>query len=266
MPQDSGPTRFFAFGLPKSGTTWLQMLLHAHPDVYCPAEDDLLGLYGVIQQVVKEYQGILDEVDRRTARQGARKLDDSDAIGWFRAIVLRLWGEGSPATGINENSVAFNFQLFSDLFPEAKFIQIIRDPRAIAVSSWDHNLNVEGSAFISRAHSLDDWCEQTAQWWIDNVHKDGDRMISVQYRDMLADTVGQAARLFSFLGVDPAQAGKCADATRFDKLKAAQPDNPFFRAGQVGAWKDRLDSDQVASIIRIAGDKMLCRGYEDEND
>ena len=49
---------FFCFGYPKSGTTYLQMLLESHPELSCPAEHKLYVLFdGDIKHSVPECRG-----------------------------------------------------------------------------------------------------------------------------------------------------------------------------------------------------------------
>ena len=84
-------------------------------------------------------------------------------------------------------------------------------------------------------------------------------MYSVRYEDLLHNTSAEAREIFSFLGVDPGKAGNCAKATKFDALRATG--NDFYARGKAGTWVDRLDNEQVQSVVNIAGEKMERLGY-----
>ena len=46
---------FFCFGFPKSGTTYLQMLLNSHPDLSCPSEHQLDEILNKLPSLITEY-------------------------------------------------------------------------------------------------------------------------------------------------------------------------------------------------------------------
>ena len=254
---------FFVFGQPKSGTTWLQMLLNAHPEVSCRPEDQMGFFLNNIPSLLEAYNNIITQIDERTAKQGIDKFEESDAVSLFRYLVLMTLGKSElDVSGIKDNAILDRFELYHNLFPESKFIHIVRDPRDVVVSSWHHNMRVEGeAAFISRAHSLEEWSGTIAKLWAQGIMavSGEERILSVKFEDLKADTTKVARRLFAFLGVNCSHAGKCVEATRFDKL--AKSGNEFFRKGQTGSWKEELDDEMLELINKEAGSLMKEWGY-----
>ena len=62
--------RFFVSGMNKSGTTFLQMLLNAHPTISCPSEQHFNTLINGVPALVNQYNATLDLFDKNTSNQG----------------------------------------------------------------------------------------------------------------------------------------------------------------------------------------------------
>ena len=160
---------FFAFGIPKSGTTFLQMILNSHPEVSCPSEHQFEFLIRKVAALLTTYNKVLLEVDRRTARQGATLLTDDDVTVVLRATFLAIMGsagrrKGARLIGANDNAIVTQLPLFLEIFPTARFICVVRDPRDTILSQWHHNLRIEAD-FLQRARTLDHWIDfQSKQW------------------------------------------------------------------------------------------------------
>ena len=84
----------------------------------------------------------------------------------------------------------------------------------------------------------------------------------MRYRDLHLDPLGEAERLFDFLGAatSPVQIERIVAATSFEALAgrpAGQEDpSSFLRNGLPGDWKARLDADTARLIVERCGDLM----------
>lgn len=258
--------KFFVFGAPKSGTTWLQMLLDAHPDISCRPEDQLMYFIDRLAAMVSEYNKILKGVDERTAKQGARKLTEKFVENVFKGCVDHLFHTtDKKISGINENIITYNADFFLQLFPGAKFIHIIRDPRSVALSSWHHNLRVE-PGFIGRAHSLEEWCGIIAADWLKvakaaEAYQDRENWVNIRYEDLYDNPHRMTSKLLTFLGADIQHTNHCVETTKMETLQK-KTGNPFFRKG--GSSWGELDKDMLGIIHTIAGDAMKELGYKIE--
>jgi hypothetical protein len=139
---------FFAFGIPKSGTTLLQMILHRHPEVSCPSEHQFDFLIKNVAALLTAYKKVLIEIDRRTARQGATSLTDDDVTVVLRHTILAIINaaglrKGARFIGANDNAIIRRLPLYAEIFPTARFLCIVRDPRDAILSQWHQNLRVE---------------------------------------------------------------------------------------------------------------------------
>ena len=65
---------FFCSGTPKSGTTFLQRMLDAHPEISCPSEQGTSEIAKNLRAFYVGYNDMLKIRDRRTGGQGIRPV------------------------------------------------------------------------------------------------------------------------------------------------------------------------------------------------
>ncbi|HIE33051.1 MAG TPA: hypothetical protein EYP81_03265 [Thermodesulfobacteriaceae bacterium] len=119
-----------AFGIPKSGTTFLQMILNAHPEISCPSEHQLEILRQGLAQLLKHYNQILEKVDQLTGKQGPSPYleEDFERIFAYMVMVAALRGaQGKNPQrikwfGLNDNAVILKLPFYAKLFPKARFV------------------------------------------------------------------------------------------------------------------------------------------------
>lgn len=263
----------FTFGTPKSGTTFLQMILNHHLEISCPSEHQMGFIKDELTQLIAKYNYILKVVDRRTANQGIAEFKAKDFLKIFKFVVetaAKRGAQGKPVKwfGINDNGIINDLETYLGLFPDAKFICIVRDPRAVALSSWHHNLRVEAN-FLKRTKNMENWAEATGECWnrdtlavlniVDQIQRPG-KLLICNYEKLIGDGLSPYHQIFNFLDVN------CRDktitlirnATRFDKFK----DGKFFRSGMSDGWKGELSKTSITLIEQVAGNTMQRMGYE----
>lgn len=120
----------FIGGMPRSGTTLLRVLLDAHPDIRCGEETRVIPrVLGYRQSWVKapfeskrlEEAGITNEV-----------LDH--AVGAFILEIIARHGVPAPRLCNKDPFTLRSAVYLRQLFPNAKFIFMIRDGRAVVHS------------------------------------------------------------------------------------------------------------------------------------
>ncbi len=268
--------RFFAFGQNKSGTTFLQMLLDAHPRVNCPPEHQLAALSKGLASFVAKYRGILQTVDERTGRQGLRFDEAGVHKELFRRFVEVSMAEGAGAgithVGLNDNAIGLDLPGYAELFPDTRFICILRDPRAVAVSLYHHRCRTEAE-FRAGAMPLERFAINVARDWashLDGVEafarrREGDSPITLtRYEDLTgAGKIEELARLYAHLGLEPDLdiARAAHERLDFDTLKMSRPEG-FLRAGPKQTWRDELSPATLAELEAKAGPERMARfGY-----
>lgn len=272
---------FFAFGIPKSGTTFLQMMLDSHPKISCPSEHQFDFFLNSIPQCLTRYNRLLQEVDRRTARQGPEQFKNEDADLMFKVVVLfalvaaARGSQGIEWIGANDNAIVTRFPFYVRQFPKARFICIVRDPRDQAISAWRHNLRVEKN-FMARAKSIENWCRNCSKTWqtqmkalaLARARKPlNESLLFLRYEDLIDDPETQTKRAFSHLGAEtePKLIRRIIEKNSFESVvrrnQEIGQENPFFRRGNSGSWQKELDSACAAIFPRNAKEMMQHFGY-----
>ena len=274
-----GDRFFFVMGVPKSGTTWLQLLLDAHPRIACRGEDQFDFFLGQVPRLLSEYNQLLKEVDGRTARQGARLFEDRDASEVFRDIVARILAKGFAdprvtLVGTKDNGIVKHLPVYGTFFPKARFVFILRDPRDLAVSRWYHNLRT-AEGFAERSGTIAAWSHSVASHWLSDVSKvlalagrlEG-RFHMLRYEDLHAAPEATLAQLLGFLGHAPseADAALCLRACRFETLSGGRRSGEedrgsFFRKGTPGDWINHLDDAALSAFRSQSAPLMAQFGY-----
>ena len=196
----------FIVGMPRSGTTLIERDLAGLPTVKAGGESDALGC------VAAHYQ--------RERSAGRLPLPAQMTSHQWHVLAEQYWQLNLTDAAVLTDKMPHNYLhvgLALSLFPEARVLQMRRDPRAIALSIYsrpfpaDHNYACEPTAI---AHA---W--QTAQAYMDHwAGVDPDRVIDVDFAAFAQDPEGQGQRLAEF----------CDLEWQSDSLAARESDQPSF--------------------------------------
>jgi hypothetical protein len=274
---------FFVGGTMKSGTTWLQLLLNAHPQVSCNGEAHFVAsLAPSLKQGLDLHWEYIEGKNRMVFHEleGFPPLAEEDfsyILSASIALFLMRQSKGKEAVAIGERSPNNTKHLdrLDALFPRANFIQIVRDGRDCAVSAWFHNLRVTPE-WTKRSHgSLDAYVTSYAEGWSKDLAKAQefadrhiDRFLRIRYEDLASDTERALEGLFGFLGVPCHEAvlAHCRSQASFAKLSGGR--NPgqedrgsFFRKGIIGDWRNHLSPEVEAEFCKRAGGWLDRLGY-----
>jgi hypothetical protein len=273
---------FFLTGAPKSGTTWLGKLLDAHPEIGCRGEACMHHFGQRLVEAGKSYNQLLAQ--RRAVITDANDfpaMKFEDVLLLMRTFIelrfqsiadpakpsLRFLGEKDPEHGLH-------FKELGPLFPEAKFLHIIRDGRGVFISAWHHNVRSKYEHL--QDHDFDAFLDITAKEWADRVRRArggasllGARYFEVRYEDLVADPGTWMKRTLEFLGAatDEETVQACIEAASFEKLsqgrKAGEEDtSSFFRKGDPSDWRNHLSAAQIQRFNAHSGGLLEELGYD----
>jgi len=277
---------FFVLGHPRSGTTLLRAMLCRHPDVFIPPENGalwrMIRVFGenraadwrqVVDRVMTEFEkGYeyaawgLDSVQLRD-----RALDLSppertlqglihavyDCYGKRFAAGKRVWGDKTTPGDFDY------LDKLSLVFPQARYLHIIRDGRDCVVSAMKAGFYNKDIGLAARA-------------WRDNV-KHCRRFVSdrtrtggymeFQYETLVSAPADLLPQICSVLGieVDAAVLDHAGDVSaRLPDVKAlrqhANVARPIF-GDSVGNWRRELSAQQVREVEQIMGPELRHCGY-----
>ncbi|HUN42743.1 MAG TPA: sulfotransferase [Acetobacteraceae bacterium] len=274
---------FFIGGAMKSGTTWLQLLLNAHPEIACKGEGHIANHLAPLlaqsvdrhnQKIAHKNKDVFNEID-------GFPLYDRDDLAYLIGAALLLPFASATA---NKNLRAIgektpdnirHFDLLRTIFPNARFLQVIRDGRDCAVSAWFHNLRATPEWTLSTYPALSDYAAVFAQEWATDIAQAQAfaascpaACLTVRYESVLYDTAGVLRGILEFLGLDAATdiIAQCCEAARFERLsdgraRGTEDTASFFRSGTSGNWRAHLDEAANRAFIAAASPWLEVLGY-----
>jgi hypothetical protein len=268
---------FFVCGAPKSGTTWLQRIFDAHPEVCCSGEGHFVSRFSApMSKVINDYnlRLTLEAEQVYEGRPYYADIDQAEFDDMVRAFVLKRLGARADAKtrwmGDKTPNYTHHLPQLHRLFPAAKIIHIVRDPRDVAVSRMAHSQRA-GAAEASTpgteehrrtvAGAVKLWIEAVAK--VDAFAQDHPGLVhEVRYRDLHEDPLGATERLFRFLGApaEPVLIQGIVAATSFEAMAGRKPGDEdrssFLRKGVVGDWRTQLDAESARLISESCGELM----------
>lgn len=269
---------FWLASYPKSGNTWLrlalQSLINGGKAVDFRSQESFAGTAASRADLEDVLDAPADEMTDDEAEALRPRLHEAQA----RAATAPLFRKVHDACMMT----ATGEPLFSPALT-LKTVYIVRDPRDVAVSLAHHTGRDVDQAITFMADPTATFgatgkrqLRQIVSTWSFHVEswlRDGPELLLLRYEHMLAAPEDALGRVALHLGLDtsPADIGRAVEATRFDRLRAAEdrdgfrespaPGVRFFRRGIAGGWRDSLTPAQVARIVADHGPVMARLGY-----
>ncbi|HSJ45809.1 MAG TPA: sulfotransferase [Euzebyales bacterium] len=208
-----GDRPIFIVGCPRSGTTLVQLMLHAHPDIAIPPENRFLlevydrrEAFGDLQEgtnrrklakfIVKRRRSRLNDLGLPPRRTRRRIVEAPPTIGAAVATVLRDYAAqfGKRRWGDKRPSYIHRLDDIRRMFPDAQIIHVIRDGRD-CVASLKQMPWWQGGAIAAT------WSWRTAmiRGRRADAQLDADSYLEVRYEDLVAAPAWQAERMCAYL-------------------------------------------------------------------
>ena len=275
----------FIVGANRSGTTLLRLILNAHSRIAIPEEIVYFGSFIAGIPIERWKSPGLDEEARKkfvtdfvlTACASLHRVDQTEIVkhilrdqpfdfskpyrlileAWASAHGKLRWGEKTPGN-------LFYADILLEMFPEAKFIHVVRDPRAGVNSMMNttffpkdivfnalsrHKFMTEGRAVLERSVPES-------------------QRITVRYEDFVLHPESKVRALCNFLD-EPFEAAMMTfykESSRYMKEEAANSFNKAATAPvsseMLDKWKKRLTDAEVAQIEHVCQEEMREFQYE----
>ena len=243
------PKLAFLGGHPRSGTTLLEQVLGAHPDV--AALDEPRAFTMIVAQMFDASPQLsparLNVIRRR----------------YFEAIQREIGGgvEGKLILDKNPSPTA-KLRVWLRVFPELRVVIALRDPRDVVISCYFQNipLNPFNANFLTLERTARHYANLMDVWLA--VRKwEGLAWMETRYEDVVSDLEKEGRRVTEFLGLGwhPAQA-------RFYEKKGAMYSSTYHDASQpvyaraVARW--RAFEKHLAAILPILEPYCRALGYD----
>lgn len=179
------PAPIFVVGCQRSGTTLLRLVLDSHPAIACGPETRFL----------ESMTRIVSDDWPRLARYGPDKVEWLAGIAdWYGGIQDAYaerrgkvrWADKTPR-------YALIMDFLDQLFPDAQFIHVVRDPRDVVLS---HRTRF---GYVAAVKAVRKWPMYVATARATGQRLGPQRYLEVRYEDLVADTEKQLRSVFEFL-------------------------------------------------------------------
>ena len=211
-------------GMPRSGTTLVELMLARHPDV--------------------DSGGELDYFERVARSALAPYPEGVDTVGNDRLVELssgyleELRQHGSAQHVIDKYPANFfHLGTISELFPNAALVHCRRDPLDTSLSIFFQDFST-GNAYANSLDNIAHYYRQYLQlmaFWREHL---GERLVEVDYESVVDDAEGQVRRLLDHIGLDfdPRCLDPDYDPAIVSTLSRWQVRQPVY-GRSVGRWR-----------------------------
>jgi tetratricopeptide (TPR) repeat protein len=235
----------FLVGFPRSGTTLAERVLAAHPDLVAWDERETLT------EAVRDFMGGPAGLDR-LAGANDETLADYRADYWRRVAATGAQVAGKTALDkLPLNTM--KLPLIARLFPEARILFALRDPRDVVLSCFRQRFHMNASMYefltLVGAARFYDGVMRLADLYRAKLSIDP---YTYRYEDLIDDFDGQTRALCDAIGL-PWRAEMREFAATLDERSTATPSaiqvaRGLYREG-AGQW--RRYRDQLAPVLPI---------------
>jgi hypothetical protein len=270
----------FVMGCPRSGTTMLQLMLHAHPRLAIPPENRFLleayrdrRRFGDLRRranrqalaafILERPQTKFADLGLDPAAVKAAIVSAPPTLGSAFAAIFRAYADrfGKPRWGDKRPAYVNNLHVILRLFPDAQIVNIIRDGRDCVASLQDMPWHRKGIY-----HSIAAWAQAVDNARLARLRLPADAFYELRYEELVADPSHELAALCDFLGerYEPAMADPAAVAP------VAVPDYKTWHdrthspvtGDRVGNWRQRLSRPEITLCETLLADRLRDRGYD----
>jgi Flp pilus assembly protein TadD len=255
VPQAQGRTHVFLVGFPRSGTTLLEQVLAAHPDVAAMQERTCLV------DSATAFFGVNADLDRLAA------LGDAELQPWRDAYWTRVAEtEAALTKPVFIDKMPLNavfLPLIAKLFPHAKILLALRDPRDVVLSCFRRRFAMNAGMYEFTG------LDTSAVYYVavmSLIAVYQEKLIldifETRHETLIADFDGETRRLCDFLGLEfhdemrgfAARAG----AQNIDTPSGAQVARGLSQAG-LEQW--RRYTAQMEPVLAILSPFVARFGY-----
>ena len=269
----------FIVGCGRSGTTLLRAMLDSHPELAVPAETKFIARMGAARRRYERPSGFdaerfVADMFRRTALEERWELSRSDVTSVLRErppadyadAVRRVFAamaeqRGKTRYGNKTPIHVMTMPLLAEIFPEARFVHLIRDGRDVTLSYLETEFGpttVVGGALHWRRH-VSRGRATGRELGLSRYHE-------VKYEDLVAAPEAILRPICVFLGL-PYDERMLTYHERAEELLGGVK-LPQYHQGlrrppdRHRSWKTEMDQSDVARFEAIAGRLLSALGYE----
>lgn len=229
------------YGSLRSGTTMLRLMLDAHSRLTCPGETDFLVDH--IDVDADRYDREALEASRIYRASRASIPSDREGKAATEAMVAQLRGDAEGPLLLMQHRA---LRTMLRLFPDAKVVHMLRDPRDVARSAigmgWAGNVYYGAETWLKTERG---WDEAAPLLKPGQVHE-------VKYEDLVRAPERELAAICEFVGeaFEPAMLSY-ASSTTYEA-----PD-----VSLIEQWRRKQSPRELGLLEPLIGEMAAARGY-----
>lgn len=237
----------FVVGAERSGTTVFRLMLNHHPEVSVCSEfeyivDSLVGCDGWPDLATFHTQLRSNWIFQEHGFDIDPSLSYPELANSFLEQVRQRKNVQQVVAVVHRN-----FDQLQRIWPDARYIHIVRDPRDVAKS-------VIGMGWAGNVwHGVRFWIEAEEMWNHMQPHIPGDRVIEIKYEDLISSSETVLRQVCQFMAVD--YNPRMLD---YPTTTTYSKPNPKL----IHQWRKKLQPREVELVEARVGNLLLDRGYE----
>ena len=279
MTTESKKPPFFIVGCPRSGTTLLQTLLDAHPHIAIPPEShvferfyDIFHHYGDLEDganlkcLVKD---LLTDVYIKRWGLGISTSEfcnrlETRSIANVISLLFELYAERREKVRWGDKTPQHIFYLteMKALFPDAKFIHLVRDGRDVAESLSKVFLGPKSIYGIAQR-----WEKSMDAFRQFRKMIDKNQILQLRYEDLIRNPQEEAGKGCASIDEDPMVVESDVPDTPLRNFYVRfAPHHRFLKEPisdrKIGVYKKAFNAREIEIFESMAGDLLESNGYE----
>lgn len=243
---DATERPFFVVGALRSGTTLLRLMLDAHPEICNFGEFEYAVRYARRDRFppLGSYRQLL-EADRvfraHHFEMGPHATYPALVKSFVRQASCR---SGKPIVGATIHS---RFDLLPTLWPNARYLHLVRDPRDVSRSCI-------GMGWVGNVwYGADVWLDAESRWQGMAQTLSDEAIVEIRFEDLVSDPRRELGKVCQFLALDYAE-----DMLSYpDHTTYATPDPSL-----ANQWRRKMSDAQVRLVEQKCAGLMEKRGYQ----